>query len=59
MCNTGRLPSPPKTEGGAPALLPSAPHWFLGEYPLTWPPLCFRLPSQALSGCGHGLNAGA
>eukprot|EP00957_Ditylum_brightwellii_P104806 7988709-Ditylum_brightwellii.AAC.1 len=59
MCNTGRRPSPPKIRGGAPASLPSAPHWFWGGSPLVWPPLWFRLPSQALSGRGPGLNAGA
>eukprot|EP00957_Ditylum_brightwellii_P175271 13343443-Ditylum_brightwellii.AAC.1 len=32
---------------------------FWGGSPLAWPPLLFRLPSQALSGCGHGMNAGA
>jgi len=32
---------------------------FLGESPLAWPPLWFRLPIQALSGRGRGMNAGA
>eukprot|EP00957_Ditylum_brightwellii_P190009 14465367-Ditylum_brightwellii.AAC.1 len=59
MCNTGRRPSPPKTGGDAPTLLPSAPHWFGGGSPSALPPLWFRLPSRALSGCGRGMNAGA
>ena len=33
MCNTGRRPSLPKTGGGTPALLPSAPHRFFGGIP--------------------------
>eukprot|EP00957_Ditylum_brightwellii_P016784 1263601-Ditylum_brightwellii.AAC.1 len=32
---------------------------FWGGSPSAWPPLWFRLPSQALSGRGRSLNAGA
>ena len=33
MCNTSQHPSPPKTRGGAPVLLPSMPRQILGGIP--------------------------
>eukprot|EP00957_Ditylum_brightwellii_P111175 8477403-Ditylum_brightwellii.AAC.1 len=54
MCNTNQHPSPPKTRGSTPALLPSV--WATS---LAWPPFWFRLPSQALGGCRGNMNAGS
>eukprot|EP00957_Ditylum_brightwellii_P038375 2901182-Ditylum_brightwellii.AAC.1 len=52
MRNTIQCPSPPKTGVGAPALLPCAPHWFIGAIP-------FGVASFVFEACAAELSVSA